>query len=334
VTASFSLQGRSRPGGGPGAIAPAAGTPVSATPVPGWRMLARAGVQIPFNLAAPILDRVREKRGRFGMDGDPRAIMPVLEALLRPVPDVSRVLRGARCLELGPGRTANVAIALHLLGARQVTSIDVRTPPALTPAAIESTLDCLVGPAGERLRRDCGASSDELRARAQQLRSGARTIAFGRYDGAHIGAPRDAFDVVVSKSVLEHVAPDRVDPLLQELRRTAAPGALMSHWIDFRDHMHIKSDFETEGDWLEFLAYPGWLYRLMYSKRIVGVNRLRHREWAHAFAGAGFESVADETLVHPLPPGFSPARLRPPWSTMPPAEFGRSQAIMVLRCPS
>ena len=296
------------------------------------RRLSYAVAQIPQNLAAPALDRVREKRGIYGIDGDAGMAVHILDAVFRPVPGGASVIRDARCLELGPGRTPNVAIALALLGARDVSSIDVRSPPELTPAAVDDTLAALrAGGSAARLREGASLTADDLTSRAERVRSGELPVTFGQYDGARLAAPEGRYDLAISKSVLEHVAADSVAPLLADLFRVSAPGALMSHWIDFRDHMRIVSDSETKGDWLDALAYPEWLYRLMYSKRIVAVNRLRHREWRSAFAAAGFESVADDVMEADLPAGFTPERLDARWRAMPRDEFRRSQAIMVLR---
>jgi hypothetical protein len=285
--------------------------------------------QIPQNVAAPLLDRLREKRGSYGIDGDAPTAIEVLADLLRPMPAGAMRLRDTRCLELGPGRTPNVAIALALLGASHVTAVDVRSPPTLTAEAIDATAAALCAEAGAGLRAAAAITPKEIAHRAELIRSGEVVISLDRYDGAHIPGPPGSFDLVASISVLEHVSPDAVGPLIADLFRVTAPGAHMVHWIDFRDHMHIIGE-RTVGDWLDGLRYPDRVFRAMYSNRIVATNRLRHREWLEAFRAAGFESVADEIFELELPAGFSRERLQPRWSAMPTEELRKAHAIMVL----
>jgi Methyltransferase domain len=297
-----------------------------------WR-LPYVACQIPQNVAAPLLDRLREKRGCYGIDGDADMAVGILDDLLRAVPGGTSHLRDANCLELGPGRTPNLAIALALLGANRVTSVDVRSPPTITSEAIHETVVALTGQAAAGLRAAASIAPEGIGRRAEKIRSGEVVVRFGQYDGVHIPEISGSFDFVASKSVLEHVAADSVEPLLRDLFRVSAPEALMVHWIDFRDHMHVKGDHETAGDWLDALTYPEWLFRAMYSNRIVGVNRLRHQEWLDAFRAAGFDPVGDEIMELELPPGFSPHRLHAQWSAMPSEELRKAQAIMVLRHP-
>ena len=159
-------------------------------------------------------------------------------------------LRDTRCLELGPGRTPNVAIALALLGASHVTAVDVRRPPTLTAEAIDATAAALCAEGGAGLRAAAAITPEEIVHRAELIRSGEVVISLDRYDGAHIPAPPGSFDLVASISVLEHVSPDAVGPLIADLFRVTAPGAHMVHWIDFRDHMHIIGEAPSATGWM------------------------------------------------------------------------------------
>jgi SAM-dependent methyltransferase len=128
---------------------------------------------------------------------------------------------------------------------------------------------------------------------------------------------RDAsLDLVVSKSVLEHVRPRDVDPLLKEVARVLRPGGRTVHIIDLRDHLHIEGDEGVSGDWLEALRYPEWLYRAMFSNRSTSINRLRRTQWIDRFERAGLGVVRAQTVTFPLSPGFDAAALQPPWSDM------------------
>lgn len=134
---------------------------------------------------------------------------------------------------------------------------------------------------------------------------------FLRYDGRHIPLPSGSIDLVVSKSVLEHVRPRDVEPLVANTFRVLRPGGGAVHIIDLRDHMFIGGEEIVTGDWLDALRYSEPLYRAMFSNKQVAINRLREPDWLALFQRQHFEIVHWEATRFPLPAGFDRDRLRP-----------------------
>ena len=133
------------------------------------------------------------------------------------------------------------------------------------------------------------------------------------FAGARLPVPTGSLDLIVSKSVLEHVSGRDLPTLVGEMNRALRADAGMAHLIDLRDHMHVSGDDGVRGDWLDALRYPDWLFRAMFSRRPTGINRLRSSEWRRLLEDRGFSMAAWETTRFPLPPGFDKASLQEPW---------------------
>ncbi len=134
---------------------------------------------------------------------------------------------------------------------------------------------------------------------------------FLRFDGRNIPLASSSIDLVVSKSVLEHVRPRDVEPLVADTFRVLRPGGGAVHIIDLRDHMFIAGEEVVTGDWLDALRYSEPLYRAMFSNRQVAINRLREPQWRTLFERQASRSSNGRSTRFPLPSGFDRSRLRP-----------------------
>ena len=95
----------------------------------------------------------------------------------------------------------------------------------------------------------------------------------------------EAFDVIFSNAVLEHVADVRSS--LASMRSLLAPGGVMLHDVDLRSHQR----FEKHP--LHFLEYPAGLWRAMTSNT-GEPNRERLPAYRGIVAELGFEDVRVE----------------------------------------
>ena len=135
----------------------------------------------------------------------------------------------------------------------------------------------------------------------------------------------------MSKSVLEHVRLVQVDVLLSEMKRVLSHTGTAVHLVDLRDHMYITGDNAVNGDWLDALQYPRWLFESMFSHRSTSINRLRLPEWLALFERTGFEIVDKEEFALPLPPGFWRNSLQLPWRSWDDEELTVAVFSVVLR---
>lgn len=192
-----------------------------------------------------------------------RGVMADYEAVARHAGLTSgegSVFAGRRVLELGPGDTLSVGLVARDRGAVHYDAYD---------------------------RFDLGARDDEyLRAVYGALveGGGARADALLRdavvhHDPVELKRAGQRYDLVVSRSVLEHV--DDLDALYATLRAVTTDDAVMIHKVDLRSH-HNQHDHD-----LDFLMLPEGPYR--FATTHVGMpNRVRATEYLALAPRAGF----------------------------------------------
>ena len=159
-----------------------------------------------------------------------------------------RSLVGKACLEFGAGYAPTELLVYHLLGAAPLWAVDYNPIArlgclrrSLHRSDRQATLDALAGFAdratvGERfdrlLRLSTGAFDDFLR-REMTYRA--------PFDSGRTPLPR-AFDLINSTSVLEHVPPDALSRVVAGLADALAPGGVMIHHVDLKDHWDLYRD--------------------------------------------------------------------------------------------
>ena len=273
------------------------------------------GVNLVKNALAPVVVRLHPGRGVLGMDGDHPAIANTLEWLARPIEKLAVSFAGIHVLELGPGRTPEVCGVALLAGARAATGIDVVRyidPDSNRSERLAPVLDILSSGRADEWCRATGTDIERARERAASF-GGRWPLRFHAFDGQNVPLPDASVDLVISKSVLEHVPDRQVEPQLADLQRVLRPGGVMIHIIDLRDHLHQAGENGVAGDWLEALRYPPKLFDAMFSNRSTYINRLRAGEWLDVLAATGFETEYEERKPFPLPEDFDASRLLERW---------------------
>ncbi|MEM7365653.1 MAG: hypothetical protein AAF525_16660, partial [Pseudomonadota bacterium] len=86
-----------------------------------------------------------------------------------------------------------------------------------------------------------------------------------------------------------------------------APGGLMCHIIDLRDHGTLSN----HKDWLRFLQYSPRTWNLMRSNRTTWSNRLLASDCEQIFQDNGFEILVKQTEPREFHESFSRDRLHP-----------------------
>jgi Methyltransferase domain len=201
--------------------------------------------------------------------------------------------------ELGTGWYPIVPVGLALAGAERVATIDVS--PLLDRERVARVLDLYARALGEGWLDLPGVDH----ARAEALVEGARARREGSPaellevlgvtplvgDARAASLPPGSIDLIVSNNVLEHIAADMLAGVLAELRRLAAPGAVMDHFIDHSDHY---AHFDRSITEFNYLRYPPALWRLV-NNRLHYQNRLRASDYRRLVERAGFRVVAEQS---------------------------------------
>lgn len=175
---------------------------------------------------------------------------------------------------------------------------------------------------------------DTFFATAKFLESTGRgNLAFGplRYlapfDPADV--PDGSVDIVVSRTVLEHIRPADLEKMFATLRTKMRPGGIHIHLIDNSDHWEHRDKSISR---VEFLTRPAWLHNLIWRAVGDGENRLRHSDYRPIFERAGYTVEMAEPKVCPRTrAALDGLKLLPPWRDMPPDEVAAIESVYVLR---
>jgi SAM-dependent methyltransferase len=95
-----------------------------------------------------------------------------------------------------------------------------------------------------------------------------------------------SFDLVYSRTVLEHIPELVLAELLLEWRRLLAPGGFSIHFIDNSDHFEHRDKTLSR---LNFLTLPDWAWKFACFNPQNYQNRLRHSDYLNLFRNAGYE---------------------------------------------
>lgn len=183
---------------------------------------------------------------------------------------------GYSVLELGPGDSLNTALIARTYCADEVILLD-------TVAAAHRDLEpyrTLL----RYLKSACHAppvcalkAFDSLDAMLEHCRARYFT---GGLDSLR-RLPAHSVDFVFSQAVLEHVRRAEIGSYFLELHRILHPGGIMSHRIDFKDHL---------GNALNSLRFPSRYWESSFLARSgFYTNRLRASEILEMLRTAGFE---------------------------------------------
>ena len=186
----------------------------------------------------------------------------------------SEAFAGKVCLELGPGDTVASAILAHATGAKAIYLVDAGNFADPSSETYERLIDDLAAE-GYRVSDLRGFSG------LQDLldRTGARYLTEGLASLRSI--PAGSVDMIWSQAVLEHIRDSEVSAVLSEMRRILSDTGMMSHRIDYKDHL---------GGSLNNLRLPSRLWEAEIMARSgFYTNRIRNSEYLRLLAAAGFE---------------------------------------------
>jgi SAM-dependent methyltransferase len=180
-------------------------------------------------------------------------------------------LKGARCMEFGCGMVPTELVYFWYLGAIELIAVDYNRIGHF------------------RYIREAIAGVDDVQ--TFDPTSIDYRAPFNMRDRSIPG-----LNFIHSESVLEHIAPPDVPFVLRNLADSLAPGGVMIHSIDLRDHL------DPNGDAFAFLTDPYYDPGTDYDAR---GNRMRRSDWIEAFANvSGVETVCHHeisTTGRPIP---------------------------------
>jgi SAM-dependent methyltransferase len=188
-------------------------------------------------------------------------------------------LEGKRILEYGPGDVPGVAMLMVAHGVEQVVCVDRFPMVRLSPKNIQIVklmLEQLPAMLRERAE-DCFRQPGRPESGFNPQRIDYLVTPSG------LSRLSNEVDLVMSRAVLEHV--NDLPATFRDMYAALKPDGIAIHQVDLKSHgLHRHNP-------LDFLAWPTWLWSMMYSAKGVP-NRLRVDAYRDAVAQSGLELVA------------------------------------------
>jgi SAM-dependent methyltransferase len=201
-------------------------------------------------------------------------------------------------LELGTGWYPVVPVALYLCGFSSITSVDL-VQHMNTRGLCDVALRFIDLEDRQALRELLPHyESDRVERLRQLVEDTSRppipadvclTLMTG--DASRLPFPDRYAGFIVSNSVLEHIYPDVLRPILVEFHRLLRPDGCMSHAIDLSDHFSHLDDKITPYNFLRF-SDRAWR---MIDNSIQSQSRLRVDDYRALFAETGWASIIETT---------------------------------------
>ena len=204
-------------------------------------------------------------------------------------------VRGRDLLEIGTGWLPIFPLCFALAGARRCHTFDLHRH--LNLATVPKALGEL-----ERhlpaIAQACGDDERVVRERWQRLVAAGDSSEILRAGGIVYHAPADAtrtgldaasVALVFSNSVLEHVTPEVLAPMMRESCRVLQPDGISLHSVNCGDHYAYFDRSITQVHYLRFTEreWRKWNNDLLYQ------NRLRPIDFVEAARAAGMDVLVD-----------------------------------------
>mgnify|MGYP001148487853 CR=1 FL=1 len=211
-------------------------------------------------------------------------------------------LEGRDFVEIGTGWYPTLPMCFVLAGARTVHTVDLN--PHLSAAMSFRALVALrrhLGLIAERSARSLEAVQATYD-RLARTRDVDALLAAGRIS---YKAPQDAarldwmgdesVDVVYSNSVLEHVVPAAIGPIMCEANRVLKREGVMVHAVACNDHY---AHFDRDISFVNYLSYSENAWR-RWNNDLLYQNRLRAPDFLRIATESGFRIIHEAHAVRP-----------------------------------
>ncbi|MCH8330667.1 MAG: hypothetical protein IH946_04690 [Bacteroidetes bacterium] len=202
-----------------------------------------------------------------------------------------------RVLEIGTGWYPVVPIGMYLYGAESIMSVDIEG--LLKRNNVWHTIAMFIQWADKGiLARSFGEYDKERLEYLRQMKHDDLTVILDElkidYVVGDIMKNNSDFkaSLIISNNTFEHINPNKLVGILNEFRRRAIPGAIMSHAIDMSDHFSHLDKSISEYNFLRF-SDNAWKW---VDNSIQPQNRMRVNEFKAVYDDVGLP-IIHETRI-------------------------------------
>jgi SAM-dependent methyltransferase len=270
-----------------------------------WRTKARIAncvAKLPFSLSYGAYYCLQRCFGRL-RDTNPTFTLGQAARIAEVAASLQKSLVKSTCFELGTGRNVDVPLALWLLGAEKIITVDLN--PYLKETFVRADLEYIKNHSGE-VRELFAGRIDDLRLEALLSLAGkkwrlpdllelCRITYLAPCDASNtLPIPSDSVDFYVSVVVLQHIPADVLRAIFVEGNRVVKRGGLFLHKIDHTDHFsHTDPAISS----INFLQFEDDEWAKYAANRFMYVNRLRQDDYLEIFRAAGQKVLLCDAAV-------------------------------------
>lgn len=265
---------------------------------------------LPDSLAQPLYFQMQT---RFGELRNPLFDMRYTAAMdfVRALNEHHDGLQDKRVLELGTGRFVDVPMALWLMGAGEIVTIDLS--PLLRGDLVGKSIEflregwdeyrekfaehCDPQQLDERYDALCRAAAGGVdESNLQRVLDTMKIEYRSPADGSQLDFPDECFDLYVSFVTIQHIPPEVMAAILKEGQRLLKrDGGRMLQIVNTSDHFsHVDSSLSP----INFLRYSERRWQLIGGNRFMYQNRLRADDYYRIFREVGLETVVVDERVN------------------------------------
>ena len=196
-------------------------------------------------------------------------------------------------LELGTGWQPVIPILFYLAGCRKIMLTDLEY---LTDETLVRMAARFVASRSAQIAAEVGLTEGEIQQRLDILGIGALEDILEQFNMEYRvpfesrSLASSSIDIIISRTVLEHIRPRTLVDILRDFRRILRPKGYMCHVIDMSDHFEHRDKLISRVNFLKF-GEPVWALTGLNPQNYQ--NRLRHFEFMEMFQSAGFEIIDD-----------------------------------------
>lgn len=276
----------------------------------------------------PFKPQLRRFKRRFaGYDPEVPNLWTTIADLQRILAEIDKQgtnLNGITVLEIGSGWFPVIPMILRLKGVEKVYLTDIE--PYMDPVSFEGGRQFVLANLVQISKR-IGLDPAAARAMIEGFNdlAAANLVYLCPFRAETIA--NASIDLVVSRTVLEHIPPDVLPAVLGGLVPKLRPGGYMVHVVDESDHLEHRDKSISR---LNFLTLPGWRWAIInwcwdYQ------NRLRHHEYLPLFERAGLRVVEETAQIDTATlPVAGRLRFAPPYNAMTPEQLAVLSSTFVL----
>ncbi len=291
-----------------------------------WKLqLARDAMKTAFPFMTELRSLKRKVSGYSGITSNFNSALADDFVLIKMLRASGFEIRGSRVLEIGSGWFPITPMLFYVLGARHIVLTDIRH--YMDEGTFRTARDHILNKA-EKIAAALEINRADISAALEKATKPADLNFEYKVPFKAEALPDGAIDLIVSRTVLEHIPTEVLSRLVPAWLRILSDRGLMAHAIDMSDHFeHTDKKISR----INFLRYRENTWRLVNTISD-HQNRLRYPQFQKMFLDSGAQIVtAEHKVCQRTLDEIKTLKLAAPYDSMEPDEIATLTSYVILK---